>query len=425
MHNKLIIQQLIAHVDQQITLGINSVLHHSEFKNLEAVWRGMWVLVEHAHTRQRLAVKIKLLNTSLQELSNDLLLANLTEQSHLYNLLNNQALEMPGAYPFSVLMTDYPLFSIIENVQSQQLLAQLMTLAAKVLTPIVSPLHPAFFGIDQFSDLPPTEQLLATSQTPQQRIWEKLRTYPNSHFLSFLLPRVLLRPPYQQQASRPYFLAEETSSVDHYLWGSPIYYYAANLINSLQKTGVFSLIKGHDCAIKHPTRLPYGIDHSEFDTSLNTEVYITDMQEKYFADQGIIALCDKKFSKQLLFYSSVTFYQAKNQKDHYSYSQLQYTLLATRFAHYIKVIMRDKVGTFQTAQDCEYYLQQWILQYCAQHFDPASSVHYPLKSANIKISNPDNHTQYHCELYCQPHTEWQQLSIELKLSTSISLAIGQ
>jgi type VI secretion system protein ImpD len=439
----------IATIDRLLQEQVNEVLHHPKFQTLEATWRGIKHLVDEAADFRSTIVRA--LDISATELRQDQEDATDVEQSELFRKIYTQALSTPGGEPFGVLIGDYevqlrPVLGDREaphahhriDVRTVSSVAQIATAA---FCPFVAAASPSLFGIDELAQLDRIGDMQRVFEQLSFLPWRKLREDEHSRFVGLVLPRVLMRLPYRDDATREdgFRFVEDVSGPERnkYLWGSAGYAFAGVLIRAFGESGWFAHIRGvrrgelgRGLVGGLPTH--YGdTDRWGVVPKMCTEVTITDEMETELSAAGFMALCQCKYLEQAAFYSTPSV-QKPQKYDRLSAtlnarisSMLQYILCVSRFAHYLKVIARHKVGQFGSAADCERYLKRWIVQYVSPD-DAATEetkARLPLRKAEIAVrERPDSPGSYDCVIHLWPHYALDELSGTIRLRTEISPA---
>jgi type VI secretion system protein ImpD len=430
------IQSIIAHVDQLIANQLNAIMHHPRFQQLEASWRGLHYLVAHTGSHGRAMIKIKVLDVSWLELAKDLYRAAEFDQSQLFHKIYQHEFGQPGGEPFGLLIGDYAISHRPRYLVSDlEILRMMAKIAAVAFAPFVTALAPEFLGVDDFAELDQPIDLQRTFQQAEYQTWKSLRQEEDARFLGLLLPTVLLRTPYrQQQALRhPFYFEEKIQQHSDYLWGNPAYTFAAVAARAFRHTGWFSEIRGlrRDELGGKIVDLPmdrFTLESSWAVLKSPVPVYITDQQEKALSDQGFIPLAQVAKSASVVFYEcpSVQKFKRYTDESHTQSSQLSsmlhYVLCVSRFAHYLKVMAREKIGSFGTAQECEQYLQRWLYQYTAANTDLSDTLktRYPLRDASVEVQErPGMAGNYGCVIRLSPHYQFDDIQTQLQLYTEL------
>jgi type VI secretion system protein ImpD len=438
----------LATIDRLLSEQVNAIVHHPRFQKLEASWRGLRHLVDQAANYP--STSIRVLDLSAAELRQDQEEPDV-EQSELFRKVYTEALSTPGGEPFGVLIGDYEvqLNPVSRDDQGQQAhqrldvrtVASVAQVATAAFCPFIAAASPALFGVDELAQLDRVGDLRRVFDQLSFLQWRKLRDDEHSRFVGLVLPRVLMRLPYQDDATREdgFRFAEDVSGPDRskYLWGSAGYAFAGVLIRAFGESGWFAHIRGVRRG-ELGRGLVSGLPADYVDTDrwgvvpkMCTEVTITDELENELSGAGFMALCRCKYLDQAAFYSTPSV-QKPVKYDRLSAtlnarisSMLQYVLCVSRFAHYLKVIARHKVGQFSSAADCQRYLQRWITQYVSPD-DSATEetkARLPLRKAEITVrERPDAPGSYDCVIHLWPHYALDELSGTIRMRTEISPA---
>ncbi|MBS0352016.1 MAG: type VI secretion system contractile sheath large subunit [Proteobacteria bacterium] len=437
-HNWLI-ARLITEIDNKFNTQLNEIFHHPRFQQLEASWRGLCYLLQQATDYYSVHVKIKLLSISWQELSRDLSRAIDFDQSQLFNKIYNREFGQPGGEPFGLLVGDYYInhqnVSSVNDIDTLQAIAKI---SAAAFVPYITSAAPQLFGLGDFDKLNHCMRFEDIFQQPEYQSWQSLRLDPDSRFIGVVLPRVLMRIPYQNQAAvrYPFIFSEEITHSAHCLWGNAAYCYAAVVIRSFNKTGWFTEIRGlrFDAPAGEVTHLPlprYFLDNTLFDYKAPVEVTITDRLEKLLGEFGLIALTHCAKSNNLVFYRCSSLLtrsepvSSLTAEDAELSSMLHYVLCVSRFSHYIKVMIRDKIGALTTPEDCEKFLQNWLRQYIASSLNLSHELKakYPLRDAKVVVKKrPGSLENYLCTILISPHYQFDRVQAYLELTTEFSTA---
>lgn len=430
----------IADLDRLINTQLNAILHHPRLQRLEASWRGVEMLVTQADGAHN--VKIKMLDVSWAEVAKDIGRALEFDQSQLFHKIYSEEYGTPGGEPYGVLIGDYEIGHHVssrhphDDISTLDGLAQI---AAASFSPFIASASSAFFGLDDFAGLgQPLDLARGFAQTEYIR-WRALREKPDARFLGLTLPKVLLRLPYTN-APGPYrgiFLDEEAAAGDarNYLWGNASYAFGAILLREFIAVGWFGHIRGvprDQVAGGLVNTLPV----AHFDTDAPgvafkpvTDVVITDTVEKELSDLGFIPLCQCYHMPYAAFYNNQSVQQPKAFKSSDARinaklsTMLQHIFCGSRIAHYLKVMFRDKVGSFISVVECEKYLHEWLLNYTTgrEDFEWEDQARYPLREADVTVrEHPKNPGQYICEIRLRPHYQLDHMVSELELVTELS-----
>lgn len=439
---RALLAQCIADIDRTIDGQLNDILHHPQFQALEASWRGLRYLVDQmdgADTQRRL--KIRVLNASWSTVCKDLEKAIEFDQSALFRKIYSDEFDTPGGEPFGILLGDYELSHRPRPEQRTRDLDNLRNLsqiAAAAFAPFITSAHPSLFGLDSFRELTPTMNLAEVFKTPEYLSFNQLREREDLRFVGLTLPRVLMRRPYTEAQTRHHrltFRERWRGRPDHALWGNAVYAFGATVLRAYAQHGWFANIRGSQrnliCGglVTDLPAQPLPGDRNGLLNLSPVEVLISERLEKELAELGMLALCSTQDSRHLVFYGNPSLHrpqrynQAESTANANLSSMLQYTLCVSRFAHYLKVIGRDKVGSFISAQECERFLQNWVLDYATanDNADQEMKAKRPLREARIEVKEmPGQPGHYLCQAYLKPHFQLDQLNSSLRLVTEIA-----
>lgn len=431
------IQHLIAAIDQLIQTQINKVLHHPQFQQLEASFRGLYYLAGEISQNNQPRVKLRVLNISWQELSKDLSRAAEFDQSQLFLKIYTNEFGQPGGEPFGLLIGDYCIsHRPCKGIDNISILRTITKIAAAAFAPFIAAIAPGFLGFDDFANLTPGLNLNRTFQQAEYQQWKALRQDEDARFLGLLLPQILLRLPWQKTKAlrHPFYFNEETATHSAYLWGNPAWCFAAVAVRTFEQTGWFSAIRGAGGEfiggrIQNLPSPVVNVDQSMLALKAPVNVYITDNQEKELTDQGFIPVCSSKKPGMVLFYDCPSVQKPKTHDSSNASensklsSQLHYILCVSRFAHYVKIIARNKMGTFTSAKDCEKKLQDWIHQYvvASQDLSETLKIKYPLRDAKVEVfERPGDTGVYLCTMHISPHYQFDFVQTDLRFITELA-----
>lgn len=433
--SRLKADRLIALIDETLNRQVNAIMHHPRFQALEAAWRGLALLVRRAGLGTE--IKIKMLNASWSGLARDMERASEFDQSHLFNVVYNYEFGMPGGEPFGLLLGDYIIEPGIKDGHDViSTLTQISMVAAAAFCPFIAGAGPATVGLNEFEELNRAPDLSRVAQDPQRRRWESLRVQDDTRFLGLVGPRILLRLPYKPFTRRRVdpFPFRETGDRrgNHLVWGNGALAFALIVMRNYLVSGWFADLRGvsqdiHDAGYLGPEEIvPYdlGFESCALAAQPPVEFRLNTVQEKQFADLGVIPVATTFMTSALVFNSN----QSLHAPPHYNNesarqnarlaAMLQYVLCASRFSHYLKVIMRDEIGTVSDAEDVRRRLESWLSSYTLGNDDAdlALRTRYPLRSAGIQVHEvPGRPGTFTCTVQLQPHFQLDDVSTTFQL----------
>lgn len=419
------IAQLIMQIDQSVSQQVSLIIQHESFVALEARWRNLSYLIKQSEKNQN--IKILLLTITKTELSNDLLNAMEPDHSQLFDKIYNQKFGIAGGDPFSVLIGDYAFSNNPRDIQILQIMSQI---SAAAFVPFIAAASAKLFGLNNFFELGKIPSIFSVFQQNEYQLWQNLRKQQHACFLALVLPQHLLRLPYNHISEGKIFQYHEPNPETGYLWGNAAYAFVAVIMKCFIETGWFGNIRGvGNEPNENGGNVPKVVDVSldqRLAATLTTEAFITDSQEAELSELGFIPVCQQSPGRGNRFYSNnslqlISMTHDSNWVGTHASSALQYLLCACRFVHYLKVIMRDKIGSFLTPEECENQLNDWLLQYVAANEDLGiqKRARFPLKNGLVKVrSSTFTPGIYHCKVYLCPFFQLEQLHVEFIFMTS-------
>ncbi|MBD0319854.1 MAG: type VI secretion system contractile sheath large subunit [Gemmatimonadetes bacterium] len=439
------LQQRIAELDAQLSAGVTQVLHDPAFQKLEASWRGLQGLVMSTDTGDML--KLRVLNATAAELYDDLSNAIDRDQSALFKKLYEEEYGTFGGNSYSVLLFDHEFGRRIavgsvapelSSTEEMELATMLSGVAAAAHAPVIAAADPSLFD-PQWTDytrLGMPRDLSKIFESIDMSHWSDLRESEDSRYLTLVLPRVLMRLPYgadslTETGTVPVAgmdFDELAQGLEHkdYLWGTAVWALGQQITTAFSLYGWCAAIRGVEGG-----GLVEGLPLHTFTTpagdmvaKIPTEVAITDRREKELNDLGFIALCYQKGTDSACFFGGATVQKPQvytvpaASANAQASSLLPYVLAASRFAHYIKQIGREKVGSFQTRTGLEKYLNNWIADYVLLNDDAPQSAKaaYPLREARIDVTEvPGQVGAYNATVFLRPHFQLEELTASIRL----------
>lgn len=423
--------QYIALIDELIAEQVNAILHHDRFQGVEASWRSLKKLCNEAYPYSN--IKLRLLNVSWSEVCRDITRAQDFDQSQLFQRIYTDEFGMPGGEPYGLLVGDYYVSHRPyegHRYNDVEVLQGMSQIAAASFAPFICGAAAQLFGLDDYHSLGSHLNFEAIFQQQEYIKWRSFRQTEDARFVSLVLPRILLRHPHHSKVG-DYPFEEQCCQPNDFLWGNASFAFASVVIREFGEIGWFAQTRGvprdqmAGGLVTGYEPLPIGNDAHH----ILTDVIITDSIERELNELGLMALCQCYGVPLAAFHSNPTLHSAKvyDSKSATANARisamLQQVLCASRFAHYLKVMIRDKVGSYSTEKECEHFLMKWLNQYTTGRDDLSWDMRakYPLRDARLQVREmPGMPGQYTCEIHLKPHYIAENLVSELKLTTELS-----
>ena len=419
------INQRIAQIDHLLSLQLNAVLHHEDFQKLESSWRGLNYLLSQSETGTGL--KIKILNVSKKDLLRDLQRVPEFDQSQLFKKVYEEEFGVFGGEPFAGIIGDYYFGKHPEDIE---LLERVSQVAAAAHAPFISASAPDMFNLEEFTALDQPRDLAKVFDTTEYAKWKGFRQTEDSRYVCLTMPKVLMRLPYGR-ATKPVEAFSYEESVDgmthdKYLWGNAAFAMGVRMTNAYAKFGWCAAIRGVEGGGLVDGLPVYNFSTDEGDITMKcpTETIITDRREKELADLGFAPLVHCKGTDYAAFFSIQSAQKPKlydseaaNANARLS-SQIPYIMAVSRFAHYLKSMMRDKIGSFVSRSECESFLNRWISNYVTPDdtASQATKAKFPLREARVEVMEiPGKPGAYRAVAFLRPHFQLDELSVSLRL----------
>ena len=426
------IQAIIAELDRELSAQVNEILHHPDVQELEGAWRGLHYLVSNTETDQML--KIKVFNISKKELGKTLkrFKGAAWDQSPIFKKLYETEYGTLGGEPYGCLVGDY-YFS--QHPDDVELLGEMAKVCSAAHAPFLAAAAPALFGMDSWQSLANPRDLTNIFSTPDYAAWRSLRESDDSRYLGLTLPRFLARRPYGAKSDPvdEFNFEEETSGPGprNYTWANAAYAMAANINRSFKEYGWCSRIRGLESggSVGNLPTHTFPTDEGGVDMTCPTEVAITDRREAELAKSGFMPLLHKKNTDFAAFIGAQslqkpTEYQDPDATANAALSaRLPYLFATSRFAHYLKCIVRDKIGSFSDREQMQRWLQGWITQYVdgdPLHSSEADKARKPLAAAEVVVEEVEgNPGYYNSKFFLRPHYQLEGLTVSLRLVSKL------
>jgi type VI secretion system protein ImpC len=422
---EMMINSRIAQIDHLVSIQLNEIMHHATFQKLEGSWRGLKYLMDQSETGVML--KIKVLNCSKKELLKDLQRAPEFDQSALFKKVYEEEYGIYGGSPFGALVGDYEFGKHPEDIE---LLEKISNVASAAHAPFCTGTNPDLFNLPTWSTLDAPRDLAKIFDTTEYAKWKSFRQSEDSRYVAMCLPRILGRLPYGKDTKpvEAFSYEEHVDGTDHskYLWMNAAYALAARMTNSFSKYGMCVAMRGVEGGglVEGLPVHNFYTDEGDVAMKCPTEVPITDRREKELADLGFVPLVHCKGTDYAAFFSVQSAQKPKlydldsaNANARLS-TQIPYIMAVSRFAHYLKAMMRDKIGSFMSRVEAEAYLNRWINTYVIPDdtASPAMKAKCPLREARVDVTEVKGKPgAYRAVAFLRPHFQLDELTVSLRL----------
>ncbi len=426
----------VAELDRLISAQLSAVMHAPEFQRLESTWTGLHYLCKHTSTGE--SMKIKVLNASKKDLVRDFKTAIDFDQSTLFKKVYEEEFGTFGGSPFGALIGDY---EIGRHPEDMYFLEQMSHVAAAAHAPFISAASPQLFGLESFTELGKPRDLSKVFDTVEYAKWKSYRESEDSRYVGLTLPRFLGRLPYdptEGTVTEGFNFVEDVDGSDHskYLWVNTAYAFGARLVAAFENYGWCAAIRGVEGGglVEDLPTHTFKTDDGEIALKCPTEISITDRREKELSDLGFIPLVHCKNTDYAAFFGAQSTQKPKKYDSDAANAnaslsaQLQYMFAVCRIAHYMKAMMRDKIGSFASASNVEDFLNRWISQYVTSDDNATQAVkaQYPLREASVQVSEvPGRPGVYRAVSFVRPHFQLDELSVSLRLVAELPQGAGR
>jgi type VI secretion system protein ImpC len=422
------ITALIAAIDRKLTEQVNLIMHEESFQELESAWRGVHHLVNNTETDETL--KIKIFNVSKKDLSKSLKKFRGTawDQSPVFKKIYEEEYGQFGGEPFGLLVGDY---YFDHSPQDIALLGDIAQVASAAHAPFIAAAAPSVLQMDSWNELANPRDLTKIFQTPEYAAWRSLRESEDARYIGLTMPRFLARLPYGEKTDpvEEFAFEEDTEGADSekYTWANSAYAMATNITRSFKLYGWCSRIRGIESggAVEGLPSHTFPSDDGGMAMKCPTEISISDRREAELAKSGFMPLIYKKNSDFAAFIGAQSLQQPQEYEDPAATAnanlaaRLPYLFATCRFAHYLKCMVRDKIGSTKTQSQLETWLQHWLNQYV--DFSPDSSPEewkatHPLAEGKVLVeANEENPGYYSAKFFLKPHYQLEGLTVSLRL----------
>ena len=426
------IQSIIARIDQCLSDQINLIMHHEDFKKLEGSWRGLHYLVNNTETDEML--KIKVLNISKKETHKTLKKFQGTawDQSPIFKKIYEHEYGQFGGEPFGCLVGDY---EFDHSPQDVEFLKEIAKVSAAAHAPFIAAASPFVMNMDTWQELADPRDLTKIFGTPEYASWRSLRESEDSRYIGLTLPRFLSRLPYGAKTCpvEEFAFEEDVANADHskYVWSNSAFAMGVNINRAFKLYGWCSRIRGIDAggAVEGLPTHTFPTDDGGVDMKCPTEIAISDRREAELAKNGFMPLLHKKNSDFAAFIGAQSLQKPFEYDDPDATAnanlsaRLPYLFAVCRFAHYLKCIVRDKVGSFKEREDMQKWLQKWINNYVEANPAAASEIDKakkPLAAAQVEVKEVEGNPGYYSAKFSlRPHYQLEGLTVALSLVSKL------
>jgi type VI secretion system protein ImpC len=426
------IQAMIAAIDQKLTGQINKILHHPDFQKLEGAWRGLHHLVTHTETDELL--KIRVMNISKADLGKTLKKFKGTawDQSPLFKKLYEEEYGQFGGAPYGCLVGDYHFDHTAPDVE---MLGQIAQISAAAHAPFIAGAAPSTMQFESWQELSNPRDLTKIFESAEYAPWRSLRESEDARYLGLTLPRFLARLPYGAKTNpvEGFAFEEETDGKDHgkYCWANSAYAMATNINQSFKAFGWCSRIRGIESggAVEGLPVHTFPTDDGGVDMKCPTEIAISDRREAELAKNGFMPLVHRKNSDFAAFIGAQSLQKPTEYSDPDATAnanlsaRLPFLFATCRFAHYLKCIVRDRIGSFKNRADMQRWLNNWILQYVdgsPANSSESTKAQKPLAAAEVVVEDVEGNPGYYTsKFFLKPHYQLEGLTVSLRLVSKL------
>jgi len=415
----------IAQIDKLVSMQLDEVLHHPDFQKLEGTWRGLRYLLAQSETGEQL--KVKVLNVPKKDLLKDLQRAPEFDQSALFKKVYEEEYGVFGGSPFGALLGDY---EFDRSGQDIELLEKVAQVASASHAPFLTGTSPDLLNLESFTQIDAPRDMAKIFDSSEFAKWKAFRATEDSRYVALTLPRILLREPFGSETIpvESFQYEEEAGGTDHgrYLWGNAAWALGARVNQAFAAYGWCACIRGVESGGLVEELPVHNFKTDAGDVAMNgpTEAYITDRREKELADLGFAPLVRQKNAANACFFSVQSAQKAKVYNTDAATAnarisaQLPYIFAVSRFAHYLKAMMRDKIGGYMAREEAEKFLNTWIMNYVIANDDAPASMkaQRPLKEARIEVVEVAGKPgAYRAVAFLRPHFQLDELSMSMRL----------
>ncbi len=428
------IQAIIAELDRKLSEQVNLIIHHSDFQKLEGSWRGLHHLVNNTETDEKL--KIRVMSISKKEAGKVLKKYKGTawDQSPLFKKIYGDEYDTPGGAPYGCLIGDYEFDHSAPDIE---MLGEISKISAAAHSPFITAAAPSLFNMESWQELSNPRDLTKIFQTPEYAAWRSLRESEDARYIGMTMPRFLSRIPYGAKTAPvdEFAFEEEMEGSDHskYTWSNAAYAMGVNITRAFKLYGWCARIRGAESGgmVEGLPVHTFPTDDGGVDMKCPTEIAIGDRREAELGKNGMLPLSHWKNTDYAVFVGGQSLHKPAEYDDPDATAnanlgaRLPYLFATCRFAHYLKCMVRDKIGSFKERDDMERWLNKWIQNYVES--DPLAPEHFkavrPLAEAHVEVAEvPGNPGYYSSKFFLRPHYQLEGLTVSLRLVSKLPSA---
>jgi len=426
------VESMIAEIDKKLSEQINKIIHHEEYQKLESAWRGLHHLVNNTETDETL--KIRVMNISKKDLHKTLrkFKGAAWDQSPIFKKLYEEEFGQFGGEPYGCLVGDY---HFNQSPPDVELLGEMAKVAAAAHAPFLTGADPSLMQFESWQEMANPRDLTKITSTPEYAAWNSLRKSEDSKYLGLAMPRFLARQPYGANSNpvEEFAFEEDVGNAEseNFAWANAAYGMAANVNRSFKEYGWCSRIRGVESGgtVENLPTHTFPTDDGGVDMKCPTEIGISDRREAELAKAGLMPLIHRKNTDMAAFIGAQSLHAPAEYDDPDATAnaalgaRLPYLFATCRFAHYLKCMVRDKVGSYKSRDDMQRYLQGWVEQYVDYTADVSSEeekARKPLAAAEVVVEEDEaNPGYYRSKFFLRPHYQLEGLSVSLRLVSKL------
>lgn len=440
------ISSFIAEIDRRIDNQINAIIHHDSFQDIEARWKSLCFLVDQLSKdlSRKDTNQLKILNVTKSEIQKDFSQGLEFDQSHLFRLIYSQEFGTPGGVPFSMITVDFEVLPSAGASNAKygssdlELLKHLAATGASSFCPFVIAASRACFGVENWQQLRIGKPLeLPLNFDPEYGAFRNFRDSDDARFLALAMPRFKLRKNWntKHQSFKSMRFLEKVASDKDVLWGNASIAFVATALKCFQHSGWFLEMRGLGKKNYTGGQVPLPkarkkLGHGELrlEAEPKLEVFFDELQERKLVDAGLLPLVQPRGREEICFFSNQSIQKVSSDRSYDENfeisSMLQYMLCVSRFAHHIKIMIRDKIGSYQTSSQLQSYINNWLRGYTINNPDvsPELMRARPLRHSKVQVSAKDSKPgTFQCKIDLTPHCQLEHVASSLKLVTELSI----